>query len=205
MESLNLNDDFIEYGGGRAGAHELDFLKAGYGLDEIDSLRQELLSQNDQEFTEFVEDINSGDSSLIVATLEDLRDYPSADERVLPYLERLLDDKTPCLLAIPYIFGEIRWLAAKALLAEREALGIREPVRVQNVVRPIDTRGVMRAANAANIEIRGEVEGVLETLAIARDMGHVPMSDLILYPQPRTQADARFVAPPALMPVPALA
>ena len=158
-----------------------------------------------QEFTEFVEDISSRDWSLIVATLEDLRDYPSADKRVLPYLERLLDDKTPGLLAIRYIFGEIRWLAAKALLAEREALGIREPVVVPNVVRPIDTRGVMRAANAANIGIRGEVEGVLETLAIARDMGHVPMSDLILYPQPPTQADARFAAPPVLMPVPALA
>ncbi len=159
-----------------------------------------------QEFIEFVEDISSGDSDLIVATLQDLRDYPSADERVLPYLEHLLEDKTPCLLAIPYIFGEIRWLAAKALLPEREALGIREPVLVPNVVRPIDTRGVMRAANAANITIRGEVEGVLETLAIARDMGHVPMSDLILYPQPRTQADARITAaPPVLMPVPALA
>lgn len=47
MESLNLNDDFIEHGGGRAGAHELDFLEAGHELDEIDSLRQELLSQND--------------------------------------------------------------------------------------------------------------------------------------------------------------
>jgi hypothetical protein len=34
VESLNLNDDFIEHGGGRAGAHELDFLEAGYELDE---------------------------------------------------------------------------------------------------------------------------------------------------------------------------
>ena len=159
-----------------------------------------------QEFNEFVEDISSGHSDLIVATLKDLRDYPSADKRVLPYLERLLDDKTPCLLAIPYIFGEIRWLAAKALLAEREALGIGESIFVPNVVRPIDTKGVMRAANAANIAIRGEVEGVLETLALARDMGHVPMSDLILYPQPRTQANGRVTtAPPVLMPVPALA
>jgi hypothetical protein len=34
VESLNLNDDFIEHGGVRAGAHELDFLEAGYELDE---------------------------------------------------------------------------------------------------------------------------------------------------------------------------
>lgn len=164
-----------------------------------------------QEFTEFVEDINSEDLSLVVATLNDLRDYPSADRRVLPYLERLLEDKRPCLLAIPYIFGEIRWLAAKALLAEREALGIGEPVRVLNVVQPIDMKGYAKARRAANISIQGGVEGVCENLAMLRDMGYLPMYDLILWPQPRAKVDSRVVAAapapaPAsvLMPVAAL-
>lgn len=166
-----------------------------------------------QEFAEFVEDINSEDLSLIVATLNDLRDYPSADRRVLPYLERLLEDKRTCLLAIPYIFGEIRWVAAKALLAEREALGIHEPVRLLNVVQPIDMRGYAKARRAANISIRGGVEGVLENLAILRDMGYLPMYDLILWPKPRAKKEERAGAPvsvsvpapaPVLMPVPAL-
>lgn len=47
MEILNSNHDFIEHGGGRAGPHELGFVQAGYELDQIDSLRQTLLSQND--------------------------------------------------------------------------------------------------------------------------------------------------------------
>ena len=61
----------------------------------------------DQEFTELVEDMNRGQVSLLAAALKDLWRYPSADERVLPYLEERLHDKTPCLLGIPYIFGEI--------------------------------------------------------------------------------------------------
>ncbi|MGB0387307.1 MAG: hypothetical protein ACPGWR_21010 [Ardenticatenaceae bacterium] len=37
----------IEYGGGRAGPHEEGWLRAGYKRDEVEPLRQELLSHND--------------------------------------------------------------------------------------------------------------------------------------------------------------
>ena len=37
----------MEQSGGRAGPHEFGFLQAGYELDQIEGLRQELLSQND--------------------------------------------------------------------------------------------------------------------------------------------------------------
>lgn len=37
----------IEYSGGRAGVHEYGWARAGYKRDEIESLRQQLLSQND--------------------------------------------------------------------------------------------------------------------------------------------------------------
>lgn len=137
-----------------------------------------------QEFAEFVEDITSGNLSLIVATLEDLRDYPSADERVLPYLERLQYNKTPCILGIPLIFGEVRWLAAHALAAERAKLGIRKPIYLRNVVKPINTAGITYAEEAANIEFKGGVEGVLENLAILRDKGYLPLYDLYLPPPP---------------------
>jgi hypothetical protein len=110
-----------------------------------------------QEFTEFVEDITSGDLSPVVATVEDLRDYPSADARVLPYLSRLLYDKRACLVAIPFLFAEVKWLAAHALAAERAALGIQKPVRLRQVVTPLDTGGIVSAEYAAGIEQRQEV------------------------------------------------
>lgn len=61
----------------------------------------------DQEFTDLLEDMNSNEFSLQVASLRDLWRYPSADARVLPYLEERLNDKTPCILGYPYIFGEM--------------------------------------------------------------------------------------------------
>ena len=68
------------------------------------------------------------------------------------------------------------------MAAERAALGINEPVGVQNVVKPINTAGITYAEEAANVEFKGGVEGVLENLAILRDMGYLPRIDLNLWP-----------------------
>ena len=86
---------------------------------------------NHGEFQELVEDLHSKELSMRVATLKTLQKYPSGDERVLQHIEALLDDKTLCVLMLPYRFGEIRWLAAQALAAERASLGNEEPVRLQ--------------------------------------------------------------------------
>ncbi|MGB0384029.1 MAG: hypothetical protein ACPGWR_04315 [Ardenticatenaceae bacterium] len=136
----------------------------------------------DQDFNELIEDMNSEDLSLRAATLKVLREYPSADQRVLPYLERLLHDKTPCLAGIPYIYAEIRLLAAHALAVERAALGINQPIPLKNMVRPVYTGDIVAAERLANIKARGCVEGMLESFAIVRDLGYLPRYDLDLWP-----------------------
>lgn len=114
-----------------------------------------------EEFTEIVKRLTGDDSFLQVAALEDLRDFPSEDQRILPYLESLLYDKSPCLIAIPFVYTEIRWLAAHALAAERAALGIREAVNLPNVLKPIDQSDYAKALEAANIMGQRGLEGVL--------------------------------------------
>ena len=113
-----------------------------------------------EDFSEFVQDMIGDDVSLRADGLQVLWESPSADERVLPYLSRLLYDKSPCLLSIPYLFGEIRWLAAHALAAERAALGIQKPVCLPQVVKPLETGDIVRAEYAAGIEPRGGVDGL---------------------------------------------
>lgn len=144
----------------------------------------------DQEFTELLEDMYSDELSLRVAAVRNLWRYPTADPRILPYLEELLHDTTPCLLGIPYIFGEIRWLAAKALAAERTALGINEPVCV-TVVKPADTMDIMRAADKANFDLQGGVDGLIEDLGRLHQMGYMPMTLMELWPLDK----------PAVMPI----
>jgi hypothetical protein len=144
-----------------------------------------------EDFTELMKELNGEDVSLKAVTLKGFWQLPSKDARVLPHLERLLDDKSPCLLGIPYIFGEIRWLAAQALTAERKTLGISRTVQLQNVVQPIYTRGIIQAAHAANIRVKAGIEGVLETFAILRDMDYLRTYNLILSPQQPSQKQER--------------
>jgi len=135
----------------------------------------------DEDFEGTVEYLTGEHLGLRVGMLKVSWESPSADPRVLPYLEDLLHDKTPCVLGHPYVFGEIRWLAAKALAAERAALGINEPVRA-TVVSPAETRDIIKGEYEANIQPRGGVEGLLSNLAILRDMGYMPMVELNLWP-----------------------
>src|SRR5215469_1755489 len=90
------------------------------------------LTQRDIDFQDMREGLQNDDRRSVILRL--LMMEPLADERILPYLEELLTDTTPCLLYIPLHYGEMRWLAAHALAKERQALGIKEPVILHNVV-----------------------------------------------------------------------
>lgn len=136
----------------------------------------------DTELQELVDDLHSQDLSLRVAALKDLWQYPSQDARVLPYLEALLEDKTFCIVILPYQYGEIRWLAAHALAAERSVLGIQEPVKLVDVIRPLDTQEFVAISQSGGVEYSGGVEGVLATLAILRSRNRLPLDDLNLIP-----------------------
>ncbi len=134
----------------------------------------------DKELEELVQDLHSPDISLRVAALKDLWRYPTRDVRVLPYLEALLNDNTLCVVMLPYQYGEICWLAANALAVERKALNIQEPIRLMGVVRPLDTQEFAAACVAAGVDTKGGLPGVLNTLAILRNMGKLPLYDLEL-------------------------
>jgi hypothetical protein len=142
----------------------------------------------DQDFRDFVEYLTNESLSDKSSSLKALCQMPSRDARLLPYLEGLLYDKRPCILGFPLIFGEVRWLAAQALAAERAALGINERIYLPNVVRPIDTKGYTKARKAAQVDFRSGVEGILENLAILRDMGYLPMS-LLELPRAKTSPE----------------
>lgn len=139
-----------------------------------------------------MEDLSSTDVSIRVDTLKSLSKEPAEDERVLPYLDNLLDDETLCVVMLPYRFGEVRWLAAKVLLAERAALGYNEPVYLNNVVRPIDVEEFASLASSAGVTSRGGVDGVLETLNILREMQRLPLYNLQLIANTQSNQDVKI-------------
>lgn len=137
---------------------------------------------SDEELAELLADLASDDLTMRTAVLHTLAMAPSGDPRILPVLERLLADRTPCLVQIPYLFGELCWLAAYALAAERAACGIAEPVRLLGVARPLSTEELGRFEQAAGMRGRAGVDGLVEVFGKLDDLGRVPRCDLVLDP-----------------------
>jgi hypothetical protein len=132
---------------------------------EIDQKELQETLQRDRDFQETVENLHSDDLLLQTSALKVLAIDPLGDQRILPYLEALLTDTTPCLVAIPYMFGEIRWLAARALAKERAVLGIEEKVYLHNVVKPLNTQTLADLGKEAHIQGYGGIDGILEMFA----------------------------------------
>ena len=133
---------------------------------------------NDQDFKEFFECLHSADVGLRSASLRSISARPTKDNRILIELENLLNDRSPCLVSIPMMFGEICWLAARALLQERAAQNINTIVQIPQVVRPLSVNELLDVAAAVGIESRkGGLAGSLEIFAQLRDADHLKRYD----------------------------
>ena len=106
--------------------------------------------------------------------LRALATAPLADDRLLRPAEMLLTDETLTLFSIPYVFGEVRFLAADAVAALRRALHSSEEVRLLQVPVSLSSDKIGALAREAGLEYSmGGVEGSLEMLNRLREVGLV--------------------------------
>ena len=112
-----------------------------------------------------------GDIQETCMILEICREKPIGDMRLLPYFEAYLEDRRPCILGAPTEYGEVRWLAAEALAAERQELGIGEYVMLKGAVRPLGIVELYRLAQSAGIDTSLEP---LEVLSLLIEQGSAP-------------------------------
>lgn len=143
---------------------------------------EEPVMLSDHEFDEVLEDLQSQDLSLRVATLKGIQRHPSEDARVLSYLEVMLDDFTPCVVMLPHHFGELRWLAAYALAAERAAMDINDPVTLKDVLKPLNIEELITIQEKFSLSNQKGIEGMLEVVQILREKKQLPFYDLKLLP-----------------------
>jgi hypothetical protein len=104
------------------------------------------VSEDDVRF--YVDVLTQGSRDERVFALRNLARQPTGDPRVRAALQPLLADTTPCVLQIPYRFGELCLLAGAALAAERWAAGDDRPLSLRCVA-PVtpDELDAMRMAS----------------------------------------------------------
>jgi hypothetical protein len=136
------------------------------------------MMMDEETYNWMAEVLTCNDARRKAIALKIIMEQPSADPRQLPYIEALLDDRTPCIICIPYHYAEVRWMAAQALAAVRQACGIEERVRVEGVVLPLNTDELSQAAS--NSGLRPPGTELVDCLPILRDAGLLTVVDLDL-------------------------
>lgn len=120
------------------------------------------------ELEEVIADLQ--DTKLVVHTLNQLIREPIKDERIVPYLEKLLENKTVVLIQIPYRFAEIRYLAITALAR----LKTNKSIRIENILKPLDTEEVVDLAIISGINTTGGVAGIIKAIEQLREFNVLP-------------------------------
>lgn len=144
----------------------------------------EVLMADEHDVAFEVQELRSPDPRARANMLRNLLREPTLDRRVLEACEQLLDDKTITLLSIPFRFGEIRYVAAQAVLLLRHRMGNAEPVVVTGAVPPLSGNDIGRLATEAGIEDPGS--GVEKYIALMEKLvaaGKAPAHDVYFNPR----------------------
>jgi hypothetical protein len=113
-----------------------------------------------------------------VSILKVLRRSDRADEEVLPHIEELLNDLTPCMIDVkPIRFSEIRYLAGQALETQRRLLGIDKPVNFSGFVQQMIAGYLIGLAKESNIQYSNFQEEYPEIFEKLRAMEKLPIAD----------------------------
>ncbi|MEU7532372.1 hypothetical protein AB0A74_42020 [Saccharothrix sp. NPDC042600] len=134
----------------------------------------------DEELGEIVDILKASDAHRRTTMLGVLAKAPTGDPRVLPVVEELLADDTPDLISVPMLFGEIRWVAAHALAAERRAASVPTPVELEGIPQPLSSDELSALVDRSGLPRRAGVDGMLTSFAALRERGLLPVTTLRL-------------------------
>lgn len=136
----------------------------------------------DSDLSYTINALHSSETRDRVSMLRVLRRSDRADKRVLPYIEELLNDLTPCMIDIkPICFSEIRYLAGQALETQRRLLGIDKPVDFSGFVQQIEAGDLLLLAEEMNVPSNNFKEKFPEVFEKLRNMGKLPIANEIGY------------------------
>jgi hypothetical protein len=133
---------------------------------------------DDDSINKIIDVLQDAENYSCVHVLKMLRVDPTGDIRLLPYLEALLNNTSITVSGTSFYHGEVRWLAAQALAAEREASGIDESVVLYRVMKFMSQEEITAIAKDANMP--SELSHLATTVKIKflMEKGKMPLYDV---------------------------
>lgn len=154
------------------------------------------MSWTNEDFNNFTKTISEGKVNHIIATLKNKTVAPSGDPRLIPILEGLCADKRIAQIDIPFRYGEIAYLAAFALCAEKHKCNMEGKIRITTAV-PLDENAVIELTEHHGVIIPPGISGITLAIQTLAEMGMLPQIILELDP---AQDNGRIIMPEWLEP-----
>ncbi|MCG8419606.1 MAG: hypothetical protein MJE77_16870 [Proteobacteria bacterium] len=144
----------------------------------------------EQDYREFVEDLTDPCPHTRAIALNSIGRKPTGDPRMIPHLERCLDDRAVTVLSLPYLFGELRWHAAEALAFELEAIGKPRTIVVDDLPEMLNTDGIAALARQHLPEhgrwaaTKDPLQRLIAEYEALRDIGAMRVCKVVFEPYP---------------------
>ena len=136
---------------------------------------------DDGSVRDVLEALSSDDPRERVIMLQVLSENPTGSPQVLGRVGELMDDDALTVLSLPYVYGEVRYVAARALVAERRAAGVAEPVVLVDVPSPLGTDEVATLRDRAGLRSMEPLAAYAEL----RGRGQIPPTTVRIDPARR--------------------
>ncbi|HUN09666.1 MAG TPA: hypothetical protein PLQ56_23880 [Aggregatilineales bacterium] len=135
----------------------------------------------DEDYKEYVKGISEWNLNRTVAGLVVQSKNPSGDPRMIPILERFCADKRIANIHIPFRYGEIAYLAAFALCAEKHKLNLDGAIRITTAI-PLPVQELHELAERYGAVRPRGLDGWVMLGQMLADMGKLPQMVLELDP-----------------------
>lgn len=119
---------------------------------------------------EIIKLLNSTNIPSRVTALQAILRQPIIDGDIELKLVELLKDTTPAVVAMPYQYGEVRYLAAIVL---RQHYGYKQEIW-NGIIIPLYTDDLCEIADKQQLGYRGGVDGMLQTFSVLQKRGKLP-------------------------------
>lgn len=134
----------------------------------------------DHEVAAILNELSAPDPRRRTLMLGVLVDAPSGRAELVARLQELLADIEVTVLGLPFLVGEVRWVAAHALAAEYQASAVERSVLLTDVPEPLNAEKLLELARSHHLRVDGDLGGLLTAYVNLRVRNLLVRGDLRL-------------------------
>jgi hypothetical protein len=124
--------------------------------------------------------------STRISVLKELWLSPPDAPELIDFIKPWCSDETLCVYSQPYMFAEVGWLAANALLAISSLTSRKtqkdHKVEMFELAKPLSTDEIVEIAHSIDLPVAGGLQGISDAWRTLHQAGKLPRINFVIDP-----------------------